>query len=235
MTHSRMLDFPGNTIRLERDVADMAENHAGLAEFALEAAYAFSDNLCIPLSIEMVTSYWEDEFDLPITSPPRPSEVRMLRCEIMPPEVEMRPTWLGEEVRIVDSIDLATASQFAREFLAAGPGDAAGMTIGWEEMQVNSTMVRLPYGYADTGIVPVEVPNGIVDHPTERIEEADWAYGPMGVSMLHAPFEYRIHRASERLRFDISVYWTTWTKGEAGYSDFETGVETLLNNGWLRA
>src|SRR4051812_32312696 len=110
MTRARMLDFPGSAIRLQRDVEDVAANHWDLAELALKAAFKFSEDLCVPLSIEISTSYWEDEFDLPVDAPARPFEFGMLRRRTLPPEVDARPYWLNEEVFVADDINFPTAS-----------------------------------------------------------------------------------------------------------------------------
>ncbi|MEV0369792.1 hypothetical protein AB0I10_08195 [Streptomyces sp. NPDC050636] len=81
-------------------------------------------------------------------------------------------------------------------------------------------------------MVPVTIGNGTVSHPTETANGFDWVYGPRGLSVLHAPFEYRLHRDPGLLNFDISIYWSIWTKDGPGRADVTDGINLLLEDGW---
>ncbi|MFK0262599.1 hypothetical protein ACIQU1_14835 [Streptomyces angustmyceticus] len=234
MTDARLLDFPGSSIRLVKDVEDLPLEHPRLAREALAAAFDMSNELCIPLSMEISTAYWEDEFDLPVDSPAPSREFGMLRRFPLPDRVSAEPRLQNEQVVTTDEVSMNAAVDFLDDYLTPSPSDTSGRSIGWQELQFNATMARLPDDYPtkDPQAIQLEVAKGIVVYPVERHGDANWVSGPIGASVVHAPFEYRLHRNPGEIVFDFSTYWSIWAPGGPGRPAVEKGVEFLLGNGW---
>jgi hypothetical protein len=234
MTDARLLDFPGSSIRLTKDVEDLAVDHAHLARLALAATFRMTRNLCVPLSMEVTTAYWEREFDLPVDSPTPARESGMLRRSPLPERVTAEPRLRNEQVTEAAEVNEVTAINFVEDYLTESPNDTSGLPIGWQDIQFNATMARLPDDYprADPGMIQLEVTKGFVNHPIESHNDAEWVYGPVGASVVHAPFEYRIHRNPGELVFDFSTYWSTWAPGGLGRPAIDNSIEALLGNGW---
>ncbi|MGW7573968.1 hypothetical protein [Streptomyces sp. NPDC054765] len=234
MTDARLLDFPGSSIRLVKDVEDSPLDHHHLAREAISAAFGMSHNLCIPLSMEISTAYWENEFDLPVDSPAPPREFGMLRRSPLPAGVSSKPRLQNELVVTTDEISETSTIEFLDDHLTGPRNEMSGRAIGWQELQFNATMARLPDDYPreDPHMIQLEVAKGFVIQPIESHHGADWIYGPMGASVVHAPFEYRIHRNPGEIVFDFSTYWSIWAPGGPGRPAVEKGVEVLLESGW---
>ncbi|TSB18070.1 hypothetical protein [Streptomyces benahoarensis] len=237
MTQARIIDFPGSSIRLERDVEAMSEDHIGLARLAIASVFQFSQRLCIPLAMEVETSYWDNEFDLPITSPSRLREFGILRCSNLPEGLTVDPRGRNSPVTNVQEVSESVALEFVESLLAEDAFDAAGLSIGWQEIEFNGMMARLPENFLPEGeqTVSLEVARGHVEHPVKSIGDTSWIYGPIGASVVHAPFEYRIHRDQGEIALDISTYWSLWAPGGPGRHDVDRAVETLLKDGWQRS
>ncbi|WP_310724581.1 hypothetical protein [Streptomyces sp. N2A] len=234
MTDARMLDFPGSSIRLVKDVENLSVDHAQFARMALTAAFTMSRNLCIPLSMEVSTAYWEAEFDLPVDAPTPPRESGMLRRSALPERVTAEPRLQNEQVIAVDDISETAALEFVEGFLNEPPNDGVGFGIGWQEIQFNASMARLPDDYPreDSEVLHLEVVKGVVNHPVESHGGAHWVYGPIGASVVNAPFEYRLHRNPGELVLDFSTYWSIWAPGGPGRPEVDSNVEALLKDGW---
>ncbi|MGW1372885.1 hypothetical protein ACWD6P_01205 [Streptomyces sp. NPDC002446] len=236
MTDARLLDFPGASIRLVKDVEDLPLDHAHLARVAISAAFEMSHSLCIPLSMEVATAYWENEFDLPVDTLTPSREFGMLRREPLPERVTAEPRLQNEQVVTTDEISENNAIEFIDDYLTAAADDTSGLPIGWQEIQFNATMACLPEGYPypqkDPQVIQLEVTKGFVNHPVVFHGDAAWVYGPMGASVVHAPFEYRFHRNPGEIVFDFSTYWSVWAPGGPGRPAIQKGIEALRENGW---
>ncbi|MEU9124160.1 hypothetical protein AB0C96_30600 [Streptomyces sp. NPDC048506] len=234
MTDARILDFPGSSIRLVKDVEDLSVDHAQFARLALSAAFKMSHDLCIPLSMEVTTAYWETEFDLPVDSPTPPRESGMLRRSPLPERVTAEPRLRNEQVTAIGEISENAAVNFIQGLLTEPPNDTSELSVGWQDIQFNASMARLPDDYPreDPDVIQLEVTRGVVNHPVETRDDAGWIYGPIGASVVHAPFEYRLHRNPGELVFDFSTYWSIWAPGGMGRPEIDNRIEALLESGW---
>ncbi|MGW1840096.1 hypothetical protein [Streptomyces sp. NPDC002067] len=237
MTQARIIDFPGSSIRLECDVEEMSDDHIGVAKLALAGIFQFSQELCVPLAMEVETSYWDNEFDLPLASPSRRQEFGMLRCGDLPERLTVDPVGRNASVTTVQEINGPVALDFVKSLLTEDPSDAADLGVGWQEISFSTTMARLPDGFLPEGedSVNLEVARGHVVHPVKTIDGAPWIYGPIGASVVHAPFEYRIHRDQGEVALDITTYWSLWAPGGPGRPDVDRAVEGLLAEGWQQS
>lgn len=237
MMSATMHDFPGYNVRLRMNVEDdAAEDHTHLARLAIGAVFSFSEGLCIPLAMEFSVAYWDSDFDIPIDSPERSKGNGMLRRRTLPPELDAKPYYLNSQMSLAEEIDSAAAISFIENFLSRDESDIDGLTVGWQEMQFNATMARLPDddSQRDHNAVRLEVAGHSIDYPIENRDGSDWVNGPVGASVIHAPFEYRIHRDSGEMIFDITIYWSTWSPGGPGWPAVERGIARLTGGEWER-
>ncbi|GAA3174756.1 MULTISPECIES: hypothetical protein [Streptomyces] len=240
MEDIRLLDFPGHTIRLERDVEAWSDEHLRLARLALDSVFAFSENLCVPLSMEVHAPYWNDEFDLPLDStggPMRPLDSAMLRQRPLPEGLTANPFMRGRGVTEVGALTPGSTRDFMAACLTAGADDLAGVAIGWQEMWICTTKVRLPEAVDRVGpFLTLDIGGGRRSRqPVETDGAARWVRGAVGPAVVHAPFEYRVHRHQGTMTFDISLHWSLWTPGGPGYAEIERRLTDLLRAGWERA
>ncbi|MFF9479947.1 hypothetical protein [Streptomyces sp. NPDC014733] len=237
MTQARIIDFPGSSIRLEYDIDEVSEDHVGVARLAIASVFQFSQHLCIPLAMEVETSYWDNEFDLPVTSPARPRGFGMLRCSNLPERVVVAPLGRNASVTHVPDLKESVALDFIEDLLSGDASDASGLSIGWQEINFGTMLARLPDNFLPEGekSVELEVARGHVEHPVKTLGDASWIYGPIGASAVHAPFAYRIHRDQGEVTLDISIYWSLWAPGGPGRPHVDRAVENLCAEGWRQA
>ncbi|MFI2258877.1 hypothetical protein [Streptomyces tubercidicus] len=234
MTDARLLDFPGSSIRLVKDVDDLPLDHRQLARVAVAGAFEVSRDLFVPLSMELSTAYWESEFDL-AADPPAPSrEFGMLRRSPLPERVIAEPQMGKDQVTTADTVSEATVINFIDDYLSGSPEDTPGRDIGWQEIQFNATIARLPDNYPreDPRVIELEVAKGSVAHPLVSHAGANWVYGPMGESVIHAPFECQIYRNPGELVLTLTTFWSIWAPGGPGRPAIEKGIAALLDSGW---
>lgn len=229
-----MHDFPGVTVRLKRDVEEVAEDHIRLAEMAIGALYTFSEGLCLPLSMEITAAYWDDEFDLPLPSPRPRREHGMLRRRRLPERLYANSRYRNELPTLAEEFDAVTAASFIKGFLSSDDSDEPA--VGWEDLAFNATAARLPDddGRHERSSIRIEVAGHHLDHPIERHAGSDWIYGPIGASILHAPFEFQVQRDQGEMVFDVTIYWSTWSPGGPGWADVEKGMAALTEDGWVQ-
>lgn len=85
-----MLDFPRSCVHLIRETDATDVRHLELAEFTLGAMFTLSHGLCVPLSLEIASSYWDDEIDFPLDALSPIPEFAMLRRPL-PDQVDAKP------------------------------------------------------------------------------------------------------------------------------------------------
>ncbi|GAO08779.1 TonB-dependent receptor [Streptomyces lydicamycinicus] len=83
------------------------------------------------------------------------------------------------------------------------------------------------------GRIQLEVAGHHLDHPVERHAGNDWVHGPIGASVLHAPFEFQVHRSQGEMRFDVAIYWSTWSPDGPGWAAVKSGIAALAKDGWV--
>ncbi|MEU9114328.1 hypothetical protein AB0D04_21710 [Streptomyces sp. NPDC048483] len=235
--YAAMRDFPGYFISLEREFDEMP-SQLNLAKIALGSVFDFSAEFCVPLTMELWTTYWMNDFDLAIEKPSRAPKYMMLRQHEIPTEVDFSPCWVDEQVTTTDEINEATSHQFTQGALQRQPNDRPELEIGWQEMRFRSTAVRLPDDPELTykGSVGLRVGTDIAQQRIEQKENGFWISGPAGSAVIHPPIEIRIGRDSpETLTFEISIYWSTWAPNGAGYEKIVSRVDALLDKGWVKS
>ncbi|MFD8565997.1 hypothetical protein [Streptomyces sp. NPDC059639] len=230
----RMRDFPGHSIALAYDIDAVAAAQPVSAHVALAALldlYAAVDAL--PLTLEVTTSYLNEEFGFPLDDPVRPDSEWALHAERLPPELRIRPRAKNQRMRRSPTLDLSNCLAFVAESLRGSDRDMSPSRVGWRSMGVHACAVRLP---ADTpldgGKLPVQVGRGIVRTPVEIREGARWAAGPGSPSMAEAPLECWIAQEYGELDLRVSAYWTPWCPGGSEYPALRRAVDTLVSSGW---
>lgn len=205
-----MRDFPGVAVRLRRGVEEVAEDHIRLAEMAIDARYTFCGGLCLPLSMEITAAYWDDEFDLPLPSPRPRREHGMLRRGRLPEGLCANSRYRNELPALAEEFDAVTAVSFIKDFLSPDDSDEdrGEPTVGWDYLAFNATAARLPDddGRHERSSIRVEVAGHHLNHSIERRAGSDWVCGPIGASILHAPFEFEIQRDQGEMVFDMAIY-----------------------------
>ncbi|MEU4846418.1 hypothetical protein [Streptomyces gilvosporeus] len=237
MTYADMLDFPGFTIRLEREFEYSPSGHLDLADTALEAVFNFSSGLCEPLSMSLWSEYWMDDFDLPLDDCERESKFLMLRRHDAPEDARVRAYWVNGSEFEVGKIDKASSFRFVKGALQHQEGDRLDLPIGWQEIQFKSMLVRLPDNphLDDADSFRLGYGDGFVYQRVEKFNNASWVYGPVSPKTQYSPIEYRISREPEVLSFQISIYWSTWAENGPDHENIAGRVAALLDNGWVKS
>lgn len=229
----RILDFPGYEIFLERQ-PDQPDDHLAMAETALDALFGVLPDDCRPLAFELMTSYC-DEWALPIQDPRPASPYRLLRSTAMPEHTVAKQLWTNPAISESGEVSRTTAGRTTVEALAA---DGSGLPIGFEDMLITATMVRIPPEF-DPGPMPsisaVDWCGDVAHYPIESIGGERWISGTQarGTRVFHsAPIETRVSNAYGDLSLTVSTCWSIWMPGSAGYPALRTKLHALLDSGW---
>jgi hypothetical protein len=107
--------------------------------------------------------------------------------------------------------------------------------VGGEGLAFNATAARLPDddSRSERSTIQIEVAGHHLDHPVERHAGNDWVHGPIGASVLRAPFEFQVHRSQGEMRFDVAIYWSTWAPDGPGWAAVKSGIAALAKDGWV--
>lgn len=171
-----MPDFPGSCVRRIREIDETDVHHLELAEITLGAMFKLSHGLCVPLSLEIASSYWDDEFDFPLDTPSPISEFAMLRRTPLPEQVDAKPRWRGESVTPTKEIDLSTAVHFVKDFLTSRPDTETSLPLGWQWINFPPCRDDERFGLDSRTTRPVRSPHPLRIPHLPRLRPADFRH-----------------------------------------------------------
>jgi hypothetical protein len=231
VSRPRILDSPEETrLRLLASTSDPAE----LAHLAIGAVFRFAVGLGEPLSAALWLACCDAETGLPSADgePDRP--FRVLRRAELPPGVDVRPLWEGEQVETAGTLTEESLGRWATAALAADCGADGDLHACWQELALPVFRVRLPR-IVDASSRGIRVAQGAGElvHPVEAREDGLHVSGPMPPRTLDAPIGVKIVNQAGLLTFDVALRWSLWAGPDApGRADVDAALERLHALGW---
>ncbi|WP_431953988.1 hypothetical protein [Nocardia lijiangensis] len=227
-----LIDFPGRVILMERELNSSEDSHSDSRRVALDALFGVFGSYCRPLSFEILYSYWNDEFDFPVSIEGADPPAEMLAVSTSLPGLTRYPSY-AEQITYLDGELSRTAVDKCLDGFESGFGRVEGSSLGWQTMEVGSCMAIIPGIGSGASEVRVQW-NGIKFFlGAVSLGEQLWGYGPQD-GFLSPPVGVRISRENGGLILELAQYWSVWFDGGAGEPFIREAISGLECNGWNR-
>lgn len=229
---AEIFDSPGCSFHLERYVQEF-ESDVDFDRSTLQGVFRFMSGFCIPLSVDLSTLYWMNEFDIPIDETFPTSSQRTIRAASPPEGMRTDFVSAGNVLEQVDELSYDSVHEWFVRSLDEDRAENPLLRPGWDEIWIRYSMARTPEGYfpSDIRTMPVHYRSSTAEHPVIHMDESIWIAGPMA-NTLNAPIEIQLIRTPGRVTVGVYICWNIWMPDGAGYGFVESGVSELLAAGW---
>jgi hypothetical protein len=239
MSEIYLLEFPGKQLTFELELESLPASQQETARSAVEGLELFCQDFVTPLSADLALSYCDTEFSFSVDEPAPEQPFWFLKSEAAPADAALTPAWLNSSEQSVPALTPQTILEWIVGTMAQNPPtfETANQTlvIGWTELLIRATRVRLPRSSDVATADSVELIYGAdtIRYPIERIASESFVSGPLHPKSVTAPIDLRIESQTGVLKLTISMHWSLWTDpDQRGWSDIRDAVQRLQSHGW---